>query len=225
MCVVSIIPCLESRWVEFKRTEVINRNSNPDFMTKIIIRHHFEEQQKMKFEIFDVNTERLDSIDNYAVGSLETTLGEIVSSGYFHQKLQHPKQLDSVSEIRIVSEELSPCNKQITAKFSAKDIVAHHWYSDLKLFLVFSKSTERGEFVTVHQTERQKNDYDPKWQLFNISLSAFCNGDIDRNMKVECLNYKAHGNHYLVGEFFTTVRQLLNTQSFELLNPSKVVLF
>ena len=52
LVVVSVAPFGSSsrdrRWSEYKRTEVVQDNLNPDFATKVPIAYRFEEQQFLR---------------------------------------------------------------------------------------------------------------------------------------------------------------------------------
>jgi hypothetical protein len=76
---------------EIARTERIDNNLNPEFATKIPLDFFFEEQQGVKFEIYDVDDENTRDLSKQEfLGVLETTLGEIVGSpsGRFIQPLK-----------------------------------------------------------------------------------------------------------------------------------------
>lgn len=40
-------------WVKIGQTEVIHDNLNPEFVKKIPVDYHFEEQEKFKVEVYD----------------------------------------------------------------------------------------------------------------------------------------------------------------------------
>ncbi len=58
-------------------------------------------------------------------------------------------------------------------------------------------------------------------------MSQLCNGDLDRNIHVECFDHNRNGSHSLIGDFFVTLRQLMrgpgDTNVFELINSKKRV--
>ena len=60
-----------------------------------------------------------------------------------------------------------------------------------------------------------------------LQVRTLCNGDLDRNLKVECFDHNMNGNHSLIGEFFITVRQLLEgpgpSNEHPCINPKKKV--
>ncbi|XP_062577655.1 copine-5-like [Saccostrea cucullata] len=68
-------------WKEFGRTEIIWNNLNPDFVKKFVMHYYFEQSQKLKFEVYDVDSKSADLSKHDFLGRMECTLGEIVSAG------------------------------------------------------------------------------------------------------------------------------------------------
>ena len=60
-----------------------------------------------------------------------------------------------------------------------------------------------------------------------VSVRSLCNGDYDRNIKVECYDHNNSGNHSLIGEFYVTLRQMMEgpgpSNEYDCINPKKKV--
>jgi hypothetical protein len=67
--------------MEFHRTEVINNTHEPDFASKVQISYRFEEQQPLKFEIYDVDSPSPSLEEHDFLGEATCSLGQIISSG------------------------------------------------------------------------------------------------------------------------------------------------
>ena len=56
-------------------------------------------------------------------------------------------------------------------------------------------------------------------------ITEICNGDYDREMKIEVLDYDSSGENDLIGEFTTNIRSLStgvrNQTKYEVINPKK----
>ena len=89
------------------------------------------------------------------------------------------------------------------------------------------RSNEGGGYTLVHKTEHINNNVNPLWNKFTVSVRTLCNGDHDRNIKVECYDHNQNGSHSFIGEFYITVRQLLMGPGPEnisnVINPKKQV--
>lgn len=48
------------------------------------------------------------------------------------------------------------------------------------------------------------DNLNPKWKTFKIALSSLCNGDSERPIKVEILDWESDGNHKFIGRLETT---------------------
>jgi len=70
------------RWTEVGRTERISNNLNPNFSRCIVIDYMFEQVQKIKFSVYDIDSDTQKLTEHDFLGSFETTLGE-VSEPYF----------------------------------------------------------------------------------------------------------------------------------------------
>ena len=81
MVVTYIQPFAENRWVEYHRTEVINNSHDPDFVRKINISYRFEEQQHLRFDVYDVDSQSDSLADHDFLGTAVCTLGQLIGSG------------------------------------------------------------------------------------------------------------------------------------------------
>lgn len=80
ICIVFHQPFGSRDWVELKRTECIDNTLDPDFATKIPLTYHFEEQQHLKFSLFDIDSGSTNLEDHDFLGDFECTLGFLVAS-------------------------------------------------------------------------------------------------------------------------------------------------
>jgi len=71
------------------KTETINNNLNPEFATTLTVDFFFEKHQKMAFKVLDGDGKEEDASDDDIIGTVETTLGEIVGSGKYESKISH----------------------------------------------------------------------------------------------------------------------------------------
>ncbi len=80
LCVIYMMAVGSKRFVEIQRTEVIKNTLNPDFTTKIRLTYLFEETQKMRFEMYDVDSKSSNLARHDFIGSAECNLSQIVTS-------------------------------------------------------------------------------------------------------------------------------------------------
>ena len=227
-------PFGSEKWQELGRTEVIMNNLDPQWTMKVKLAYLFEEQQHLKFEVYDHDSQSNNLEDHDFIGACTTTLGQIMTSGRATLELVNRQGRLENGRLTIFPEEISTCKDDIELQFMGKNLERNSWFeswfNSSNPFLQFSRSTENGNFVVVHRTETIKGTLSPVWAKFTIPISLLCNGDLDRNLKVECLNYNSNGSHSLLGEFYVTVRQLqmgqmssndCNQNVYDVINPKK----
>ncbi|KAA0203883.1 hypothetical protein HAZT_HAZT009624 [Hyalella azteca] len=202
-------PFATNKWLELRRTECISNTLNPDFVTKLPITYHFEEQQHLKFCIYDIDS-RNPNLDNHDfLGEYECSLATLVSEGKVEKPLVDKGCNVSCGNIIIVAEEMSACREEMTIQFIGKNLVNNHWFGKISPFLEFYKANEDNSFTLVHRTEPVRHCINPVWKDFKAQLRSFCSGDYDRTIKVNCREFVNSGNHKLLGSFMTNVRTLL----------------
>ncbi|XP_074644535.1 copine-8-like isoform X2 [Tubulanus polymorphus] len=215
---------IPSGWKEFGRTEIIWDNLNPDFVKKFVLNYFFEEQQRLKFELYDVDSKSHDLSKHDFLGSMECTLGEIVTTNRLQQPLKGPK-VNSGSIVSVRAEELGTCKEQITLQFCGKKLDKKDFFGKSDPFLLFHKSNEDSSFTVTHRTEHIKKTLNPTWKPFTMPITKLCNGDYDRLIKVECFDWDRDGGHDLIGEFSTTIRELTRgpgqANVYECIHPKK----
>ncbi|CAH1784993.1 unnamed protein product [Owenia fusiformis] len=223
MGVVYIQEFGKREWKEFGRTEIIWNNLNPDFVKKFQMEYFFEESQKIKFEIYDVDSKSRDLSKHDFLGKMECTLGEVVTHARLQKRLQGPKK-DSGSII-LTAEELSTCKEEVTMQFCGKKLDKKDLFGKSDPFLVFYKCNEDGNFTLTHKTEVIKNTLNPTWRPFTVLVRTLCNGDFHRSLKVECYDWNRSGDHDLIGGFVTNLHELTrgpgSANIFELIHPKK----
>ncbi|KAG7153993.1 Copine-8-like 2, partial [Homarus americanus] len=208
ICVVFYQPFGSRQWAEYKRTECIDNTLNPDFAKKISITYHFEEQQPLKFMLYDIDSDS-HSLDHHDfLGKYECTLAQLVSARTVHKPLVNENFVGDNGSILLVTEELTSCKEEFDLQFVGKQLENRNWFSSLNPFLEFFKVNEDGTFTLVHRTNPASRTESPVWLDFSVKLRSFCSGDYDRNIKVNCQNFQKSGNHKLIGSFYTTVRRL-----------------
>ncbi|PNF15182.1 Copine-8 [Cryptotermes secundus] len=206
MCVTYLKNFEVMEWQEVARTETINNTLNPNFTKKVHVLYRFEEQQHIKFEVYDVDTYDPSLEKQDFLGQCVTTLGHIVSSGKVTLPLMGMPC--NKGELTVVAEELAVCRDEVLLQFSGRNLDRKDWFGKSDPFLEFYKVSEDGEYHVVHRTEEIKWTLNPNWKPFVIPVRSLCSGDMDRSIRVLCYDWNRSGNHSLIGEFFVTLNEL-----------------
>ncbi|KAJ6650060.1 Copine-8, partial [Pseudolycoriella hygida] len=221
-CIVSMKQSQwQDRYFEIGRTERIDDNLNPEWVKKFVLSYNFETVQKMKFEVWDVDPDGQDFL-----GEFETTLADIVSC----LGRQFVGNLTGIpgrrlGQIVIVTEEVTSCKQIVKMKFSAKNLRKLSWFSSNNPFLVISRSNEDNSSSVVYKTQMCRRTQNPIWPLFGMRVTTLCNGDYDRNLKIDCFDNRWNGNHKLIGTAHTSLRSLCENRTvikhMGLIDPAK----
>ncbi|XP_032642179.1 copine-3 [Chelonoidis abingdonii] len=214
------------QWYEVDRTERVKNSLNPKFAKRFLIDYYFELVQKFKFGIYDIDNKTIDLSDDDFLGEFECTLGQIVSS----KTLTRPLMLKNgkpagKGSITITAEEVKD-NRVVLFEIEARKLDNKDFFGKSDPFLEFHKQTSEGNWVMVHRTEVIKNNLNPVWKPFKISLNSLCYSDMDKTIKVVCYDYDNDGSHDLIGSFLTTMSKLKEASrsspaEFECINEKK----
>ncbi|XP_031728182.1 copine-3-like isoform X2 [Anarrhichthys ocellatus] len=194
-------------WCEIGRTENIQNCLNPKFSKTFVIDYYFEMVQKLKFEVYDIDSENGSLQDADFLGELECTLGQVVSS----RKLTRPLVMKNKTPagkgtISICAEERTD-NRVVEFEAAGRKLDKKDFFGKSDPFLEFYKQAETG-WQLAHRTEVVKNNLNPIWRPFRIPLQSLCGGDVEKSIKVECYDYNNSGSHDFIGSFETTLSQI-----------------
>lgn len=226
MVVVYIQPFGLQTWQEYARTEMIRNSRNPDFTKKINIQYRFEEQQKLKFEVYDVDSARPNLKDHDFIGWVEITLGALVSQHTVKKKIEYRNPGLDRGMLILTAEELASNKEEIEMQLVGHRLDKKDFWGKSDPFIIISRATESGAFVAVHKTEVIKNTLNPVWKSFVIPVRKLNNGDYQRTLKLECWDWNRSGNHSFIGETYFNLQQVLEgplPKSFQCINPEKQV--
>ena len=82
-----------------------------------------------------------------------------------------------------------------------------------------------GQWALVYKSEVIKNNCNPRWLIMERSVAELCNGDYQRELKIEIFDYDSTSKDDVIGEFVTNLQSLKNgVQSqirYEVINYQK----
>ncbi|XP_062569286.1 copine-3-like [Saccostrea cucullata] len=216
------------KWEELGRTELIKNCHDPKFTRAFKVDYFFEEVQKVKVEVYDLDNETATLEDDDFLGKIECNLGEIVSRNpYSGPLLKKDGKPMGGSTIFIRSEEVKEGGEMVHMKFSATKLDNKDFLGKSDPYLEISKKALDGSWQVVHRTEVIKNTLNPVWRPFTLSSHALCGGNKSEDIKFDCYDYDSDGSHDFIGTFTTTLADMESkTQggkeaSYPCINPKK----
>ncbi|XP_056901607.1 copine-4-like isoform X5 [Takifugu flavidus] len=184
-------PCLVlamqscGQWMEVDRTEVIPSCGNPNFSKVFTLDFYFEERQRLRFELLDIYSGGLNGMKHEAfLGFVECNLGQIISQRKLSKALLKPGGTVGKSIITIAAEELTGNDDHIELSFSARKLDDKDFFTKSDPFLEIYRLNEDATMQLVYRTETVKNNLNPVWKRFKVSLNSLCAGDHERKLQV-----------------------------------------
>lgn len=213
----------QGNWVKSGVTEVIDNNLNPDFITNFEIDYLFEEQQYLKFKVFDSDDGSNKSHHRNIIGEAECTLGEIVGSKgqQLIRTIKHHKK--STGNIIIRIEQVNENSSSLMLQISGKDLEDNSGiFHSFKPFFYLSRVTESGENIRVYCSETSKGR-NVTWKLFEKTMKDLSNGDPSRPIIFDLYDHHRSGNHDYMGSTEFSLNKITEegVKQFTIINPKK----
>ena len=153
-----------NQWLKLGRTEVIHDNLSPVWVTQITAEYHFEQQERFKLEVYDVDNE--EQVENRATpefcGRFEFQLHEVVTC--IDQKLTRPlvnQPKQAKATVTIIAEEVTQNSNSEIVIFSPEAKLKET--GGLYFFMVL-KQVAPGQYTPCYKSEVRKPTGDTmKW--------------------------------------------------------------
>jgi len=216
----------KAQWIEVGKTEVIMNNLNPEFAKPIEMDYFFEEEQQLRFVVYDIDdfTGRNTSKNDF-LGEYTTTLANIVNS---RDKRIKGKLLNiQHGDIYITAEEISDSKKVVIYKFSARKLDKKDFFGKSDpFFAVYRKVNNNGtgdNLLLTYESEVIKNNLNPSWKKGEVKLAKISNSNIDEPLVFKIFDWNRNGDRDYIGEFETSIAELaaFKNKEYDIINVKK----
>ncbi|ORX76492.1 Copine-domain-containing protein [Anaeromyces robustus] len=215
----------KSQWLEIDKTEVIMNNLNPEFAKPIEVDYFFEEEQQLKFVVYDIddftgkNTSKNDFLGEYI-----TTLADIVNAR--NKRIKGRLLKIAHGDIIITAEEVSDSKKVVIYKFSAKKLDKKDLFGKSDpFFAVYRRVSGNGNdnLLLTYESEVIKNTLNPSWKKKEVKLAKISNSNIDEPLVFKIFDWNRNGDRDYIGEFETSIAELaaFKNKEFDVINVKK----
>ncbi|KAJ3185015.1 hypothetical protein HDU87_002581 [Geranomyces variabilis] len=223
--VYTAAPGRNTQWRLVGTTETIQNNLNPTFTKPIKMTYYFEEEQRLRFAVYDIDKPNSQNPEDHDfLGSYETTLAAIVSAS--GQSIQKPLQNQShpkAGYIKIAAEEQTDLKHVVKMCFHGSKLDKKDLFGKSDPLYVISRSQEDGTYLPVFRSPHQLKTLNPTFDPVVIPIAQLCNGDRDRQLLWEIYDWNKSGTDELIGGFSASVNEMISWQGREipLINRAK----
>ncbi|XP_077982927.1 copine-8-like [Glandiceps talaboti] len=212
-CVVYLKELCNNDFVEIGRTETVSKNLSPDFIKTFKLDYFEEEEQEIKFEVYDADSssEKLSKHDY--LGEVYCTLKNIVA----RRRLEIPIDFKGHTKrdrgtLIICVEDVGDCLDLVTLQFRANSLDKMDLFGKSDPFLTFHRINRDKSLTMVHRTEVIKKNLNPIWKSFTVPMKSLCCNDRNRKIIVNCWDWNKTGSDDYIGECEFTLNELTESQ-------------
>eukprot|EP01134_Creolimax_fragrantissima_P005940 CFRG5940T1 len=209
-------------------TEIVRDSLNPVFSKSIQINFRFEENQVLRLCVMDIDKPGAGVEAQDHIGECYTTVNEIMASPGMSKAihLQNNKKKTPAGIIMVSAEEVVDMKKSVDLRFHATKLdKKDKFFGKSDPFLRIFRQREDGNFDSVFKSDVLKNTLNPEWKQFQVSMQKIANGDIDRTLRIDCVDWNSDGTEDLIGSCTTCIRDLQDlaktSKGMELINEKK----
>uniref|UniRef100_A0A672FEI0 Copine IVa n=1 Tax=Salarias fasciatus TaxID=181472 RepID=A0A672FEI0_SALFA len=182
------------QWMEVDRTEVLRSCVNPSYSKVFTLDFYFEEVQRLRFELYDINLKEDDFL-----GAVECTLGQV------------RRWMTSQSGVFATRHHAVCGGEQLCyyfTKLSESVCFVQDFFSKSDPFLEIYRLNDDATLQLVYRTETVMNNLNPVWKTFKVSLNSLCSGDHERKLQCTVWDWDSNGKHDYIGEFEATFKEM-----------------
>lgn len=220
----------DRKWKHLGKTEVIRNNNNPKFTSSFSLEYKFEEKQDLKIVIFDIDSETSShKNDQDYIGKLKFTLGEVmgcrgcVLTKPLHNKKHRTRKNGHVSvRAEEVSGGMGQAEEEWKFYFACKGLAKKDLIGSSDPYIVVSKINHDSTFTPIYKSETIKQNLNPTFEPFTVTLSKLCGHFRDRTVRIEVYDWDLVGAHDFIGYVdvqMQNIKAQLTPQQFDLIDP------
>jgi copine 5/8/9 len=214
----AVVSCLDGKHdslIDVGITEVVLDNYSPQWTSPVTIDYLFEEIQEIFIRVYhctDVNNLR-DIEKHELIGEARFLLSTIMRAPSQKMSLlleNSRRTAVRLGEIEIRAEARANTRDMFTAEISASKLINKEgFFGRSDPFLLISRKNEDTSYTNVWKSAVQDSSLNPKWGRISIPMVILCNGDIDRELKIEIYDFENNSKHHFMGAVETTLRTIL----------------
>lgn len=208
-CIVYTNDIKTNRQILLGHTSVIQDTNNPDWPDQLVMDYHFEAVQIITVKVYDQDAKAnpMDISKHEIAGEISFPLSDLMCARgqkYTGELIVKGK---SFGFLTIRGEAISSTRDIFVCQFKGNKM--HNkgpFWQTSDPFIVISRIYEDGKYGVVWKSNPIMNNLNPTFPISRIPLMIICNGDIDRPLQIEFMDYHSDGNHRPMGVVKTSIR-------------------
>ena len=208
-CVV--FKLVKNRWQIIGKTEIKHDNLNPEFVKKVLVDFHFEQQECYKVEVFDSDddSQQIQNLNAHDfLGSYEFKLHEVVSARdqIITRNLNHNIYTNGkAGRITIAAEEqVATANSEIVI-FNPIGTLNEN---GLCFFIIYRNIT-LGRYTPIYKSEIKRPEGGLfRWNQVQLGSTDLCKDEIEREIKIEFFRSNPNGRHKNLASVMLNLAQI-----------------
>ena len=187
------------------KTEVVWNQLNPDFTQKFELEYIFEEQQHLRFKVFDAEIEEEKEVKGELIGETFCTIGEIVTSIRCRLTKELKNELKHFAgNIILRVEQAKSSTKEINLRFRGNDLSSRSCLfsmsSLLRPYFCLSRKTNDGNPLKIYKS-KTANGKNPEWETLIMPLHDFCLSNFELEITFDLYDECILGDDKFIGTF------------------------
>jgi len=205
-------------------TSVVRDSQNPEWPDHLIINYHFESIQKLTIKCYDQDDKApLDQYEKHDfIGEMSFTLSSLMCAK--GQNYQSKWSNGKPGTLFIHAESVANTRDIFDVTFSAKNLTnLDGVMGKSDPFINIRRLREDGQYQLIWKNEPVMNNLNPVFPSVRIPLVTLCNGDIERPLIIEFMDFEKTGLHQPMGIVRTTVKDILDNpgKPFDIIDETK----
>ncbi|XP_025114757.1 copine-3-like isoform X4 [Pomacea canaliculata] len=115
---------------------------------------------------------------------------------------------------KVSAEEIKEGDENVLT-FRGKALDKMDFFGKSDPYLEILRSTPGGSWQLVHRTEVVKNNLNPSWKPFELSVNTLCGRNKKQIMKFDVYDWDSDGSHDYIGGFSAPLEDMLQAQQHE----------
>eukprot|EP01038_Epipyxis_sp_PR26KG_P008215 gene8215-11116_t len=216
-CAIHLLDPVHNELKLVTLTDVVKDSLDPMWTTSITVDYVFESIQEFIVHVYhyhdghpkiEFGRHTLVGECSFLMSSLMTARGQMLKQAISGKSRDKAGDLEVRAELRTNTRDLFSATFQ-GAKLANKDGL----FGKSDPFLEISRLNEDGSWTMVYRSIRIDNNLNPHFPPVKILMSTLCNGDLDRPLKLELLDYDTNGKHDSMGIVESSVRAMISNHN------------